>query len=256
VVEGNGLENRQGCKLFVGSNPTLSAKIRQGSPDRFGTFWHDSYPYAVMTRLRRTDRNGGSRTGGAARTPMDTALVTRAQQGDQQAFASIASGIAVRLRKVAYGVLRDMDLAEDAAQQAIVTIWRDLPRLSDPARFEAWSFRVLVRICYAERRRAQNTATMSLDSLSAGPHGPDDIGGVVLRDQLERGFARLSMDHRSVVVLYHQLGLPLAEIAEALDVPVGTVKSRLHRATRELRSALEADLRSTRQVTQPEEVPR
>jgi RNA polymerase sigma-70 factor (ECF subfamily) len=187
---------------------------------------------------------------------MDTALVTRAQQGDQQAFASIASGIAVRLRKVAYGVLRDMDLAEDAAQQAIVTIWRELPRLSDPTRFEAWSYRILVRICYAERRRVHRVTTVSLDSLLTERHGPDDMGGVVLRDQLERGFARLSMEHRSVIVLYHQLGMPLAGIAEALDIPVGTVKSRLHRATQELRSALEADLRSVRPVTQPEEVTR
>jgi len=183
---------------------------------------------------------------------MDTALVSRAQQGDQQAFASIAVG----LRKVAYGVLRDMDLAEDAAQQAILTIWRDLPRLRDPARFEAWSFRILVRICHAERRRAHKVTTVSLDSLPTGPHGPDDIAGVVLRDQLERGFARLSMDHRSVIVLYHQLGLTLAQVGETLDVPVGTVKSRLHRATQELRSALEADLRSSRPVTQPQEVAR
>jgi RNA polymerase sigma-70 factor (ECF subfamily) len=187
---------------------------------------------------------------------MDTALVTRAQQGDQQAFACIASGIAVRLRKVAYGVLRDMDLAEDAAQQAIVTIWRDLPRLSDPNRFEAWSFRILVRICYAERRRVHRVTTVSLDSLPTERDGLDDIGGVVLRDQLERGFARLSLEHRSVIVLYHQLGMPMAGIAEALDIPVGTVKSRIHRATQELRSALEADLRSTRPVTQPEGVTR
>lgn len=187
---------------------------------------------------------------------MDTALVTRAQQGDQQAFASIASGIAVRLRKVAYGVLRDMDLAEDAAQQAIVTIWRDLPRLSDPARFEAWSYRILVRICHAERRRVHRVTTVSLDSLPTERHGPDHMGGVVLRDQLERGFARLSMEHRSVIVLYHQFGMPLAGIAQALDIPVGTVKSRLHRATQELRSALEADLRPTRPVTHPQEVAR
>lgn len=187
---------------------------------------------------------------------MESDLVTRAQQGDQQAFALIAGGIAIRLRKVAYGVLRDMDLAEDAAQQALVTIWRDLPRLRDPSRFEAWSFRILVRICYAERRRVNKAATQSLDSLPTGPDGADDIGGVVLRDQLERGFSRLSMEHRSVIVLYHQIGLPLAEIAEALDVPVGTVKSRLHRATQELRSSLEADLRSTRHSSHPLEVTR
>jgi RNA polymerase sigma-70 factor (ECF subfamily) len=187
---------------------------------------------------------------------MDTALVISAQQGDQQAFASIASSIAVRLRKVAYGVLRDMDLAEDAAQQAIVIIWRDLPKLRDPARFEAWTFKVLVRICYAERRRAHKDATTSLDALPTGPAGADHTDGVELRDQIERGFARLSMEHRSVIVLYHQLGLPLAEIAAALDIPVGTVKSRLHRATRELRSALESDLRSTPRARHPQETAR
>jgi DNA-directed RNA polymerase specialized sigma24 family protein len=80
---------------------------------------------------------------------MNVDLVIRAQQ----AFASLAWDIAIRLRKVAFGVLRDMDLAEDAAQQAILTIWQDLPRLREPARFEPWCFRLLVRRCYAERRR-------------------------------------------------------------------------------------------------------
>jgi RNA polymerase sigma-70 factor (ECF subfamily) len=84
---------------------------------------------------------------------MNVDLVIRAQQGDQQAFASLARDIAIRLRKVAFGVLRDMDLAEDAAQQAILTIWQDLPRLREPARFEPWCFRLLVRRYYAERRR-------------------------------------------------------------------------------------------------------
>ena len=112
---------------------------------------------------------------------------------------------------------------------------------------------MLVRICHAESRRARRAAAASLESIPALPPGTDGIGDVVLRDQLERGFARLSLEHRSVLVLFHQLGMSLAEIAEALDVPVGTVKSRLHRGTQELRSALEADLRTTL-GTRPQEL--
>jgi RNA polymerase sigma-70 factor (ECF subfamily) len=174
---------------------------------------------------------------------MEVDLVVRAQQGDQQAFANLARSIAIRLRKMAYGVLRDMDLAEESAQQAIVTIWRELPRLRDPRRFEAWCYRILARICYAERRRAQQHGATSLDGVFGVASASDLSHDVLLRDQLERGFARLSLEHRAVVVLHHQLGLPLEEIAEALDIPIGTVKSRLHRAMAELRASLEADLR-------------
>lgn len=174
---------------------------------------------------------------------MDVDLIVRAQQGDQQAFASIASGIAIRLRKMAYGVLRDMDLAEESAQQAVVTIWRELPRLRDPRRFDAWCYRVLARICYAERRRVQKHEATRLDGVTVLPSGTDISHDVLLRDQLERGFARLSLEHRAVVVLHHQIGLSLDEVAEALDIPTGTVKSRLHRAMALLRSSLEADLR-------------
>lgn len=180
---------------------------------------------------------------------MDVDLVVRAQHGDQQAFASIARGIAIRLRKAAYGVLRDMDLAEESAQQAIVTIWRELPRLRDPRRFDAWCYRILARICYAERRRAQKHEVASLEGACGLPSRSDLSHDVLLRDQLERGFARLSLEHRAVVVLHHQLDLPLDEVAEALGVPTGTVKSRLHRAMAQLRASLEADLRHPHPVT-------
>ena len=78
------------------------------------------------------------------------------------------------------------------------------------------------------------------------PSVPEDSGSVVDRDQLERGFRRLSIDHRAVVVLHHYLDMPLDEIAETLGVPVGTVRSRLHHAMRGLRAALEADARPVR----------
>jgi len=73
----------------------------------------------------------------------------------------------------------------------------------------------------------------------------DGFSSVVDRDQLERGFKRLSLKHRSVVVLHHYLDLPLDEVADVLGVPVGTVSSRLHYAMRAMRTALDADARPT-----------
>src|SRR6188508_924853 len=86
---------------------------------------------------------------------MDTQLVVRAQHGDEQAFASLAVAAGDRLHAVAHRILRDIDLAEDATQHALLAIWRDLPQLRDPARFDAWSYRLLVRACYAEGRRSR-----------------------------------------------------------------------------------------------------
>src|SRR3990172_11542441 len=84
---------------------------------------------------------------------MDTDLVVQAQRGDKAAYALIATEIAVRFLAVARRILRDIDLAEDATQEALLAIWQDLPQLRDPARFEAWSYRLLVRACYPQAPR-------------------------------------------------------------------------------------------------------
>jgi RNA polymerase sigma-70 factor (ECF subfamily) len=182
---------------------------------------------------------------------MDTELVRLAQHGDEGAFASLAVAVGDRLYAVARRILRDTDLAEDATQQALLAIWRDLPHLRDPARFDAWSYRLLLRACYAEGRRqrhwAPNLHALPTDSLSV----PEHSSSVVDRDQLERGFRRLSIDHRAVVVLFHYLDMPVDEVAETLGVPVGTVRSRLHHAMRGLRAALEADARPARREATP-----
>jgi len=174
---------------------------------------------------------------------MDTDLVVRAQNGDEGAFASLAVAVGDRLHAVAHRILRDIDLAEDATQQALLNVWRDLPQLRDPARFDAWSYRLLVRACYAEARRTRRWAP-NLRLLTANePMAADGTSSVIDRDQLERGFRRLSIDHRAVVVLHHYLDLPLEAVAETLGVPLGTVRSRLHYAMRGLRAALDADAR-------------
>ena len=174
---------------------------------------------------------------------METDLVVRAQRGDKGAYADLASGIADRFLAVARRILRDLDLAEDATQQALLSIWRDLPQLREPARFEAWSYRILLRACYAEGRKQRRWAP-NLRLLPVDLPAADGLSTVVDRDQLESGFRRLSLDHRTVVVLRHYLDLPADRIAELLGVPVGTVHSRLHHAMRALRAALDADARS------------
>ena len=176
---------------------------------------------------------------------MDTELVIRAQHGDEEAFTSLAVAVGDRLHAVAHRILRDTDLAEDATQQALLNVWRDLPQLRDPARFDAWSYRLLVRACYAEARRTRSASNLRLLPADE-PVGADGASLVIDRDQLERGFRRLSIDHRAVVVLHHYLDLPLSEVAETLGVPEGTVRSRLHHAMRGLRAALDADARPTR----------
>ncbi len=176
---------------------------------------------------------------------MDTDLVVRAQRGDKGAFTLLAGAIADRFLAVARRILRDRDLAEDATQQALLAIWQDLPRLHDPARFEAWSYRILVHACYAEGRKQRRWAP-NLRILSIDEHAPDSgLDAVVDRDQLERGFRRISIDHRAVVVLYHYLDKPLDEIARILEIPVGTAHSRLHHAMRGMRAALDAEARPT-----------
>lgn len=180
---------------------------------------------------------------------MDTELVLRAQRGDEAAFASLAQAAGDRLLAVAHRILRDIELAEDATQQALLAIWRNLPHLRDPERFDAWSYRLLVRACYAEGRKARHWSPPLRLLPDDGPSQADASITVANRDEIERGFRRLSLEHRAVVVLHHYLGLSLEQVADALGVPSGTVRSRHHHAMRGLRAALEADARPPAQET-------
>ena len=170
---------------------------------------------------------------------MDTELVIHAQNGDQAAFTTLADALYGRLHQVAYRILRDRSLAEDATQGAVLLMWRDLPQLRDPGRFEAWSYRLLVNACNAEFRRRKRTLPSVGATTPVEPVAPDDFGQLFDHDQIERGFAELSVDHRAVLVLRYYLDLSLEAIGEFLDIPVGTVNSRLHRAIGKMRLALE-----------------
>ena len=172
---------------------------------------------------------------------MRTRLVERAREGDDVAFSELVDLDGDLCYGIAYRILRDAMQAQDAVQQAFLIAWRELPRLRDPERFGPWLHRLLVNACYEELRRHRRWNTNIRVLPVDGPSGPDPTVSVDDRDTLDRAFTRLTPQHRAVFVLHHHAGLPLAEIADIVGVPVGTVKSRLHHATRTLRSAIVAD---------------
>jgi RNA polymerase sigma-70 factor, ECF subfamily len=172
---------------------------------------------------------------------MRTRLVERARAGDDVAFSELVDLDGDLCFAIAFRIIRDVDRAQDAVQQAFLNAWRDLPRLRDPERFGPWLHRLLVNACYEEVRRHRRWSTRIRALPTDGPAGPDTTVSIGDRDVLDRAFERLSPEHRAVVVLHHHAGHPLAEIADIVGVPVGTVKSRLHYATRTLRAAIVAD---------------
>ena len=176
---------------------------------------------------------------------MQRDLVVRAREGDHDAFSELAAGAIDRLLRVARLIVRDDDRAQDAVQDALVTAWLNVRALRDPDRFDAWLHRVLVRSCYrtvgSDRRR--NAAEVTLLPIDRDAI-PDAQQTLAIRDQLDRGFRRLPVDLRAVLVVHHYLSLRDQEAADMLDIPLGTMKSRLHRATVQLRAALDADERA------------
>lgn len=181
---------------------------------------------------------------------MQRELVERARQGDHDAFASLAGAAINRLDGAARLILRDPEQAKDAVQNALVRAWRDLPTLRDPERFDAWLHRLLVHACLDEvKRLRRHRMNVELTELDVEPVA-DHASSAADRDELERGFRRLEADQRALIVLHHYLDLPLPEVAFALRVPLGTAKSRLHRAVQIMRAGLEADARPGIEVTE------
>jgi RNA polymerase sigma factor (sigma-70 family) len=166
-------------------------------------------------------------------------------RGDHDAFAALAGAAISRLDGAAWLILRDVEKAKDAVQNALVRAWRDLPTLRDPDAFDAWLNRLVVRACIDEARRLRrHRVDVEMTDLNlAMPSMPGFESAIADRDQIERGFLRLTPEMRAVIVLHHYLDLPLPAVAASLGIPEGTAKSRLHRALGQLRAALDADAR-------------
>ena len=169
-------------------------------------------------------------------------LVELARDGDRDAYDVLMTQVIDHLYRIARLILRDFDSAEDAVQEALVRCWRDLPRLREPDRFDAWLNRILLHAVTDEARRRRGF-NANVTRLRIEPAQPDSTRAIVDRDEIAHAFDRLSIEHRTIVVLHHYLGLTVDQAATTIGIPVGTAKSRLHYATEALRAALEADAR-------------
>jgi RNA polymerase sigma-70 factor (ECF subfamily) len=203
--------------------------------------WNQSHP--VMPIPCEGDRLVATRTVDS----MQRDLVVRASAGDHTAFSELAGAAIGGLYRVAHLILRDPELANDAVQNALIAAWRDVRGLRDPERFDAWLRRLTVRACYrvAGTRRRRAVREVELGPMHDTSSVDDDQRLVAVRDQLDRAFKRLTTEERAVIVLHYYLDLPLAEAADVMGMPVGTMKSRLNRATQALRAAVDAQERTS-----------
>lgn len=168
----------------------------------------------------------------------DVSLVARAAAGDRDAFALLIAPRVDRSLRTARAILGNDPEAHDAAQDALVAAWVNLPRLRDHARFDAWLHRLLVNGCREALRRRRRSREVPVEVETASP---DFARASVETAAVKAAFRRLSVDERSILLLHHLHGLPLDQVARHLDVPVGTAKSRLWHARRSLERALEAE---------------
>ena len=174
---------------------------------------------------------------------VDPERLARARHGDASAFEALVEARVGPMTRTAMAILGREDEARDAVQDALVTAWRELAALRDPQAFDAWLTRILVNRC---RRGLRAVVTRRIREIPVETLSPADepmasdagVTGAGERQALERAFDRLTIDERTLLVLHHLDGRPLAEIAAVMKVPVGTAKSRLFAARRSLDRAL------------------
>lgn len=175
----------------------------------------------------------------------DPERIARARSGDASAFEALVEARVGPMTRTAMAILGREDEARDAVQDALITAWRELAALRDPAAFEAWLTRILVNRCRRGLRgiRLRRVREIPVDAVLAAdePAAADHAASVGERETLERAFDRLSVDERTLLVLHHLDGRSVASLAEVLDVPAGTAKSRLFAARRALDRALERE---------------
>ena len=182
----------------------------------------------------------------------DGALVRRAQTGDAAAVGRLVDTRIDRCYRLAWSILSNDADAADATQDALVSAWRQLPRLRDPAVFDGWLNRIVANAALMARRHR-----VRLREVSVRPTGPaaerpapeprqdlharTQMDEMVDNDAIGRAFDRLRPQDRMILVLHHLEERPVAEIARSLGIPVGTAKWRLHAARGALEKAMEAE---------------
>jgi len=171
-------------------------------------------------------------------------LVRRAQAGDREAFEMLVERHAAETYRLSAAIVGEAD-ARDVAQEAFVAAWQQLPRLRDANAFAPWLRRITANRCRnwlrARNRRGRPTA-LQTDEVAHVPDPHRDFRGAVeARMVLEPAFDALSVDQRAVLALHYSMGYSIAETADALDLRVGTAKSRLNAGLAALRAAIGPD---------------
>jgi RNA polymerase sigma-70 factor (ECF subfamily) len=174
---------------------------------------------------------------------VERGLVERARSGDADAFDALIEARVEAMLRTATAIIGDPDEAREATQEALLTIWRELPTLRLDDRFDAWAGRILVNRCrlVLKRRGRRAGREVQLDRSQAADSrlATGSSSEIDRRRELDEAFEQLDPDDRALLVFHHLEGLQLVEIAAQLEIPVGTVKSRLFTARRALEHAME-----------------
>ncbi len=180
--------------------------------------------------------------------PDDLELVRQAQQGKEPAFEALVERYKNRVFGLVVRTLGDRQAAEDLAQEAFLRIYRALPYFRREARFSTWVYRIVINLCRQEQQR-RPLGEVPLDARSDDGRPRLELGmrdtahaELELRDRLEKALARLPVNDRLLVAGHYLEGIAYEDLAEALNMPLGTVKTHLHRAKRRLREVLRTTL--------------
>jgi RNA polymerase sigma-70 factor (ECF subfamily) len=167
----------------------------------------------------------------------DGLLVVRCQLGEREAFRELVGAWHGPLCRYLRGMVGSPHLADDLAQEVWIAVMRGLPRLRQPERFAPWLFTIARRTVTDQLRQMYRASETSMDVVG-DIAADDELSGVLTTMQIEAGLSGVPPLEREALILFHLQDLPLVACAEVLGVPPGTVKSRLHRARRMLRTTL------------------
>jgi RNA polymerase sigma-70 factor, ECF subfamily len=173
-------------------------------------------------------------------------LVERCRSGDERAFQELIDQYKDLVFALIARTIQDRSRAEDLAQDVFLRIHRGLPYFRGEARLSTWIYRIVANVCLQDHARPRSPES-SLDDDRGGqrtaPSAPDrQFGDLELRDRLEKAIARLSPNYRLLVAAHYLDGVRYEDLAEALQLPLGTVKVQLYRAKQQLRRLLETEL--------------
>jgi len=176
----------------------------------------------------------------ASRADEDSRLVERFLEGNLQAFNELMAAHEDRVFGLCLRVMRDRELALDAVQETFITVYRKAGKFTGESAFSTWLYRVATNTCYDQLRKIKRHAADPLPESTdpADPHSDAAFTAVELRPDLQRALATLGPEFHKAIVLADMEALPLQQVAEILGVPVGTIKSRVFRARRQLADAL------------------